>query len=162
MTNTNGFHLAGVSGGVVLRLQSSKSNLINGPEIYGNLICTFSNPLVGVVKSQVSLLKSTSMQPDTIRDEMLGQYWNMNDFYEERQSRFWKNIHFFIEIDLLSIQLKTNEETYGNIRFGDQRWGSMYSPLCVRCSTVGMINYGVGSGWNDSRILNLFDPRTVW
>jgi len=88
VTNTNGFHLAGVSGGVVLRLQSSKSNLINGPEIYGNLICTFSNPLVGVVKSQVSLLKSTSMQPDTIRDVMLGQYWNMNDFYEERQTRF--------------------------------------------------------------------------
>ena len=95
VTNTNGFHLAGVSGGVVLQLQSSKSNLINGPEIYGYLICTFSNPLVGVVKSQVSLLKSTSVQPDTIRDEMLGQYWNMNDFYEERQTRFLEEYLFF-------------------------------------------------------------------
>ena len=88
VTNTNGLHLAGVSGGVVLQLQSSSINPINGPKISGYLICTFSNPLVGVVKSKVSLVKSTSVQPDAARDIMLEQYWYMNDFYEERKSKF--------------------------------------------------------------------------
>ena len=85
VTNTNGFHLAGVSGGVVL--QSSNINPMNGPKISGYLICTFSNPLVGVVKSQVSLFKSKSVQPEATSDMMLEQYWYMNDFYEERNTK---------------------------------------------------------------------------
>ena len=96
VTNTNGYHLAGVSGGVVLQLQSSG-------KIFGYLICTFSNPLLGVVKSKVSLFKSSSVQPGAIRDMMLEQYWNMNDF----------------EL--------TCEETYGNIREADQRQGSTHN-----------------------------------
>ena len=104
MTNTNGFHLAGVSGGVVLELQSSNINPIKKTKINGYLICTFSNPLVGVIKSKVSLFKSTSVQPEATRDMLLEQYWNMNDFEQ------------------------TFEETYGNMRGdgGDQRQGSKH------------------------------------
>ena len=87
VTNTNGFHLAGVSGGVVLQIQSSNINPMNGNKISGYLICTFSNPLVGVVKSQVSLFKSKSVQPEATSDMMLEQYWYMNDFYEERNTK---------------------------------------------------------------------------
>ena len=35
--------------GVVLQLQSPNKNHINGTQISGNLICTFSNPLIGRV-----------------------------------------------------------------------------------------------------------------
>ena len=50
---------------------------------------------------------------------MLEQYWNMDNFHEEWQTRFWKNPHFLIENDFVFNQ-KTHEETYGNFRLGDQ------------------------------------------
>ena len=46
--NTEGLHLAGVSGGVSLELKSDHRNT-------EYLICTFSNPLVGCVKAAVFL-----------------------------------------------------------------------------------------------------------
>ena len=46
--NTEGLHLAGVSGGVSLELKSEHRNT-------EYLICTFSNPLVGCVKASVFL-----------------------------------------------------------------------------------------------------------
>ena len=46
--NTEGLHLAGVSGGVSLELKSDHRNT-------EYLICTFSNPLVGCVKASVFL-----------------------------------------------------------------------------------------------------------
>ena len=81
----------------MLQLQSPNKNRINGTQISGNLICTFSNPLIGVVKSDISLFKSLSAQPDVTRDMMLEQYWNMDNFQEEWQTNFWKNTHFRIE-----------------------------------------------------------------
>ena len=102
----------------MLQLQSPNKNHINGTQISGNLICTFSNPFIGVVKSDISLFKSLSAQPDVTRDMMLKQYWNMDNFHEEWQTRVWKNTHFRIEKDFVFNQ-KTHEETYGNFRLGD-------------------------------------------
>ena len=81
----------------MLQLQSPNKNHINGTQISGNLICTFSNPFIGVVKSDISLFKSLSAQPDVTRDMMLEQYWDMDHFHEEWQTNFWKNTHFRIE-----------------------------------------------------------------
>ena len=120
--------------GVVLQLQSPNKNHINGTQISGNLICTFSNPLIGrvsvkdfsstnsesaspslsyhgpksnfhqvasadillkgVVKSDISLFKSLSVQPDVTRDIMMKQYWDMNNFHEDWQTKFWQNTQF--------------------------------------------------------------------
>ena len=103
---------------------------MNGNKISGYLICTFSNPLVGVVKSQVSLFKSKSVQPEATSDMMLEQYWYMNDFYEERNTKLLRmekcsflnwNYKLFTEY-LMKRLTKKHMETFGwMIKGGDQR-----------------------------------------
>ncbi|CBY18076.1 unnamed protein product [Oikopleura dioica] len=56
--NTDGFHLAGLSGGVAVEVKSKKRR-----DEY--LICTFSNPLVGCIKS--SMFLSTESGDDQIQ-----------------------------------------------------------------------------------------------
>ena len=79
----------------MFELQSPNLKYINEKgdrpiEVGGYLICTFSNPLVGGIKSKASFHLPFNGKPDMINDNLMKQYWNMSAFHEGWHTQFEK------------------------------------------------------------------------
>ena len=61
---------------------------LNGYQLCGFLICTFSNPLVGAIKSKVNLIWPARKYK--ANDDLMKEYWSMQKFHQESQQKMEK------------------------------------------------------------------------